>query len=113
MARLPTGERVVSAPVALQVAPRLTLRAPAQATVGRRFAVRGAMSPARTTRATLVIAAEGSDARIRVPVRVKAGRFATTVRLRRPALHRIRVAFAGDAGNAAGRSADVLVRAIG
>ncbi len=113
MARLPSGERVVSAPLALHVAPRLTLRAPAQVTAGRRFAVRGTMSPARTTRATLVIAPEGSAARIRVPVKVKGGRFATTLRLRQVALHRIRVAFAGDGRNAAASSADVLVRAIG
>jgi hypothetical protein len=104
---------VVSAPLAVQVAPRLTLRAPAQVTAGRRFAVRGAMSPARTTRATLVIAREGASARIRVPVRVKGGRFATNVRLRQAGLHRIRVAFAGDGRNAAARSADVLVRAAG
>jgi len=42
---------------------------------------------------------------------VKAGRFATRVRLRRPALHRIHVAFAGDGRNRAARSADAYVRA--
>jgi hypothetical protein len=47
----------------------------------------------------------------RVPIRLKGGRFAVPVRLRRAALHRLRVAFGGDARNGPARSADVFVRA--
>jgi hypothetical protein len=63
----------------------------------------------------LEIARTGTDALqhpvARVPVIVRAGRFSTVVRLRRPALHRLRIAFAGDARNVAARSADVYLRA--
>jgi hypothetical protein len=116
MAQLPGGARVTSATVALQVAPRLTLSAPAEVGAGRRFTVRGAMSPLRRARVTLLIAREGSDAQMhniaRAPVRLKGGRFAVALRLRRAALHRLRVAFAGDGRNGAASSADVLVRAV-
>jgi hypothetical protein len=114
VARLPAGVPVGSPTVDLQVAPRLTLRASRRVTARRSFTVRGAMSP-RRSRVTLVIARKGSDARMhpvaRITLRVKRGQFGTAVRLRRPALHRLYVAFAGDARNRAGRSADVFVRA--
>ena len=76
--------------------------------------MRGSIGP-RRPRVTLVIARRGSDARMhtvaRIAVKVKRGRFSTRVRLRRPALHRMRVTFAGDGRNRAARSDDVLVRA--
>jgi hypothetical protein len=115
MAQLPGGARVTSPALALQVVPHLTLRAPERVTARRSFTVRGTMSPGRAT-ATLAIARGGSDGRMhavaRLAVKVKGGRFAASVRLRRPALHRLRVTFAGDARNGPARSADVLVRAV-
>jgi hypothetical protein len=48
----------------------------------------------------------------RVPVKVKSGRFSTRVRLRRPALHRMQVVFAGDGRNRSARSSSVYVRAL-
>jgi hypothetical protein len=114
VARLPEGALIGSPPVELQVAPRLALRAPKRVTARSSFTVRGSIRP-RRPRVTLVIARPGSDSVMRtvarIAVKAKAGRFATTVRLRRPALHRIHVAFAGDGRNRAARSADAYVRA--
>jgi len=115
VARLPDGALIGSPRLDLQVAPRLALRTPKRVTARRSFTVRGSMSP-RRSRVTLVVARRGTDARMhtvaRIAVKVKGGRFTTPVRLRRPALHRMRVTFAGDGRNRAGRSADVLVRAV-
>ncbi|MBW3608499.1 MAG: N-acetylmuramoyl-L-alanine amidase [Actinobacteria bacterium] len=112
--RLPAGGLVASPPLDLQVAPRLALRTPKRVTARRSFTVRGSMRP-RRPRATLVIARRGSDAKMhtvaRIPVRVKRGRFSTRVRLRRPALHRMRLTFSGDGRNGAARSADQYLRA--
>jgi hypothetical protein len=114
VARLPDGALVSSPTLAVQVAPRLALRAPKRVTALRRFTVRGSVSP-RRARLVLEIARKGSDALqhpvARLPVVVRGGRFSTVVRLRRPALHRLRIAFAGDARNVAARSADVYLRA--
>ena len=65
----------------------------------------------------LEIARKGSDARMHTVARAAGhacarGRFCDPVRLRRPALHRLRVAFAGDGRNRAARSADVYLRAV-
>jgi hypothetical protein len=115
VAHLPDGALVGSPPVDLEVAPRLALRVARHVTARRGFTVGGSVSPHRSP-AVLVIERKGSDGRMhrvaRVVVRVKGGRFATRVRLRRPALHRMHVAFAGDGRNAAARSADVYVRAV-
>lgn len=114
VARLPDGALVGSPPLELQVAPRLALRVPKRVTALRSFTVRGTISP-RRPRATLVIARNGSDGAMRtvarIAVKVRGGRFTTQVRLRRAALHRMRVTFAGDGRNSAARSADVLLRA--
>jgi hypothetical protein len=115
VARLPGGQLVGSPPLAVEVAPRLRLRAPNRVRAGRRFTVSGSIAPRRTS-VVLVIARQGSDDRMRavarVPVRARRGRFRTAVRLRRPALHRLRVAFRGDRRNAPARSGDVRVRAV-
>jgi len=114
VARLPDGALLGSPPLALQVAPRLALRVPKRVAARRSFTVRGSMRP-RRSRATLVIARKGSDGRMRTVarfgVKVKGGRFTIPVRLRRPALHRIHVTFAGDGRNRAARSANAFVRA--
>ncbi|MDQ3723813.1 MAG: hypothetical protein M3376_12310, partial [Actinomycetota bacterium] len=115
VARLPEGALIGSPRLDLQVAPRLALQTPRRVTAQRSFTVRGSMSPNRP-RVTLVIARTGTDARLhtvaRIAVTVKGGRFTTRVRLRRPALHRLHVAFAGDGRNRPGRSADAYVRAV-
>ena len=107
VARLPDGSAGrLAARSDLQVAPRLTLRAPRRVTARRSFTVRGSMSP-RRARVMLVIAREGhrrADAhgRARPGEGDAADASAASVRLRRPALHRLRVAFAGDGRNRAG-----------
>ncbi len=114
VARLPDGAAVASPAVDVQVAPRLALRAPKRVTARRSFTVRGSMSP-RRSRVTLVVSRKAADGRMhpvaRSPVKVTRGRFSAPLRLRRPALHRMRVTFAGDGRNRPARSADVFVRA--
>jgi hypothetical protein len=113
--RLPGGEVAISPRVGVRVAPRIRLRSARRVGAQRPFVVSGSVRP-RRTRLVLQIAREGHDRRMhvvaRVPVRARAGRFALRVRLRRPALHRLRVISAGDARNLAGRSDDVVLRAV-
>jgi hypothetical protein len=113
--QLPDGTRVGSPRLAVQVAPRLTLRAARRVTARRRFTVRGSVRP-RRGRVVLEIARQGSGQRMRtvarVPLHVRRGRFEARVRLRRPGVHRLRVAFGGDARNRAARSGDVYLRAV-
>jgi hypothetical protein len=115
VATLPGGTLVSSPSVQVAVRPSLRVRAPRRVTARRRFTVSGSMSP-RRTKAVVEIARTGSDGRLRtvarVPVKVRRGRFSSRVRLRRPALHRIRAAFAGDARNERARSGDVYLRAV-
>jgi len=115
VATLPNGTLVSSPPVQVTVAPRLRVRAPRRVTARRQFTVSGSMRP-RRAKVVVEIARQGSDGRMRtvarVAVAVRRGRFASAVRLRRPALHRIRVAFAGDQRNATARSGDIHLRAV-
>jgi hypothetical protein len=115
VATLPDGTLVASPPVDVKVAPTLRLRAPKRATARRRFTVSGSMRP-RRGQVVLEIARAGTDRLMhtvaRVPVKVRRGRFSSPVRLRRPALHRIRVVFAGDSRNAPARSGDRVLRAV-
>jgi N-acetylmuramoyl-L-alanine amidase len=114
VARLPEGTLVSSPLVELKVAPRLWVRAPTRVTARRRFTVSGSIRP-RRAKVVLEIAREGSDGQMhtvaRRPVRARRGRFSSPVALRRPSLHRIRVAFAGDARNGRARSGDIYLRA--
>ncbi|HVF77874.1 MAG TPA: N-acetylmuramoyl-L-alanine amidase [Solirubrobacteraceae bacterium] len=118
VATLPDGALVASPAVNVEVAPTLRVRAPRRVTARRRFTVSGSMRP-RRAQVVLVIARAGADGQMhtvaRVPLKVRRGRigrFSSPVRLRRPALHRIRVVFAGDGRNAPARSADLLLRAV-
>jgi hypothetical protein len=99
----------------VKVAPLLALRAPARVTARRRFTVRGSMRP-RRAQVVLEIARQGSDGQMhtvaRLPVKVRRGRFSARVALRRPAVHRLRIVFRGDARNRAARSADAYLRAV-
>jgi len=115
VARPADGTVVVSPNLSVQVAARIRLRAAHRVTARRPFTVSGSMRP-RRARLVLAIAREGSDERMhtvaRVPVKVRAGRFRVKVRLRRPALHRLRVGSITDVRNIASRSGDVYLRAI-
>jgi len=115
VATLPDRTLVSSPRVELRVAPRLRVRVPKRVTARRRFTVSGSMRP-RRARAVIEIAREGADGRMhtvaRVPVTVRRGKFSSPVALRRAALHRIRVAFAGDGRNGRARSGDVYMRAV-
>lgn len=115
VAQLPDGTQVASPALTVRVAPRLRVRAPRRVTVRRRFTISGTIGP-RRPRVVLEIAREGSDGRMhnvaRITVKARRGRFSTRVRLLRPALTRIRVAFSGDAHNRRARSGDVYLRAV-
>jgi hypothetical protein len=115
VARLPGGGHAISPRVGVRVAPRIRLRAVRRVTARRTFTVSGSVLPARV-RLALVVAREGSDRRMhvvaRLPVKASARRFAVQIRLRRPALHRLRIVSAGDDRNVAGRSGDIVLRAV-
>ena len=115
VATLPAGTLVGSPAVAVKVAPRLRIRAPRRVTARRRFTVTGSMRP-RRARLVLEIARTGSDGQMhtvaRVPVKVRRGRWSAPVALRRAALHRLRIAFAGDSRNGRARSGDIHLRAV-
>jgi len=115
VARLPGGGRATSPQLGVAVAPRIGLRAPRRATARQPFQLRGSVRPLRAG-LMLVIARKGSDGVFhtvaRVPLRAARGTFTATVRLRRAALHRLRVESRRDARNGAGRSRDVLLRAV-
>ncbi len=113
--RLGDGAVATSPIVGVQVAPRISVIAPARVVAARTFTVTGNIRPLRGGVA-LVIARQGTDREFhtvaRVPLRSASGAFVAKVRLRRPALHRLRIESRGDARNRAGRSRDAFLRAI-
>jgi hypothetical protein len=116
VAQLPGGGLSPSPQISVRVAPRIRLRAARRVTAKRPFTVTGSVRP-RRGRVTLQIARQGSDEAMHVVARVAVspaadGRFVLHVRLRRPALHRLRVTSAPDARNVAGRSGDMVLRAV-
>jgi len=115
LAQLPGGSLVTSTPLLVKVAPRIDAQALGRVVARRALAVTGSVAPLRS-KLVLVVARRGSDGAFRtvarLPVKVVSGRFRAAVRLRRPALHRLRVVSATDSRNVAGRSADVFVRAV-
>jgi hypothetical protein len=112
---LPDGALLASPRVSVEVAPRIGLRAPRRATARRAFSISGSVRP-RATRLALQIARAGRDGQMhvvaRVALRVRGGRYSHRLSLRRPALHRLRVVSAATGANAAGRSRDVVLRAV-
>jgi hypothetical protein len=113
--RLGSGAVATSAIVGVQVAPRISVVAPTRVVATRTFTVSGNIRPLRGGLA-LVIARQGTDGEFhtvaRVPLRSASGAFVARVRLRRPAVHRLRIESHQDARNGAGRSRDVILRAI-
>ncbi len=115
VARLPAGGRATSPRISVSVAPRISVRAPRRVTARRAFTVTGSARPSRVHLA-LQVAREGRDRAMhvvaRLAVKVRAGHFTVKVRLRRPALHRLRLISTADGRNVAGRSGDVVLRAV-
>ena len=113
--RLGGGALATSPVVGVQVAPRISVIAPARVVATRTFTIRGSIRPLRGGIA-LVIARQGTDGAFhtvaRVPLRSASGAFVAKVALRRPAVHRLRIESRQDARNRAGRSRDVILRAI-
>jgi len=113
--RLADGTLAASTPIAVAVAPRIGVVAPRRVTALRTFTVTGSVRPLRGG-VTLVVARQGTDRAFhtvaRAPVRVTQGSFVVRVRLRRPALHRLRIESRQDTRNGPGRSRDVILRAI-
>ncbi|MEJ7798265.1 MAG: N-acetylmuramoyl-L-alanine amidase [Solirubrobacteraceae bacterium] len=109
------GSLVATSALLVKVAPRIGALAPKRVVAQRAFSVRGSVRPRRTALA-LMISREGSDGEFhavaRVALKTTAGRFSTTVRLRRAALHRLRVVSRSGERNLAGRSRDVYLRAV-
>ncbi len=109
------GTLATSSVVAVRVAPRISVTVPARVTATRAFTIRGNVRPLRGGLA-LVIARQGTDGEFhtvaRVPLRSASGAFVAKVSLRRPAVHRLRIESRADARNGAGRSRDVILRAI-
>ncbi len=109
-------ERIASPAVPVSVAPAVTAAAATRVRAGGRIVVPGSVSPRKG--AVFVSAARrvgrGRHARPEVYRRValRGARFRAVLRLRRPALYRVRAGFAGDRINAPSRSSDLLVRAV-
>jgi hypothetical protein len=97
------------------VAPRIKVRVAKRVRARRTFTVRGSVGP-RRARLTLELQRKGSSGTMRtiarVPVKVRSGRYAVRLRLRRAVLHRLRVVFAADARNSPASSARRYVRVL-
>jgi hypothetical protein len=115
-ASLPDGGHVSSAPAVVGVAPRIGAQTAAtRVAVRRAFTVRASIRPRRAA-LVLVVARKGSDGAFhrvaRLAMRARAGTARVLVRLRHPGLYRLLVQSLADERNVAGRSRDVLVRAV-
>lgn len=110
------GQRAAtSSPLKIAVQAVVTAKAARRVVYGRPLTITGKVRPAKG-RLVLEIARQGRDQKYHIVARVrikpKRGAFRVVTRLRRPALHRLRIRFAGDKTNAAATSADVVLRAI-
>jgi uncharacterized protein with LGFP repeats len=110
------GQRAAtSSELKIAVQALVEARAAKRVVIRRPLTVRGRVRPAKG-RLTLAIARQGRDGRYRtadtIRIRPRKGAYRLTIRVRRPALYRLRVSFAGDATNTTSRSADVIFRAI-
>lgn len=113
--RRPDGSLVTSKQLRVAVAPRIKVRVAKRVRARRTFTVRGSVGP-RRARLTLELQRKGSSGTMRtiarVPVKVRSGRYAVRLRLRRAVLHRLRVVFAADARNSPASSARRYVRVL-
>jgi hypothetical protein len=113
--RLPAGEVATSPLLAVQVVPRIGVLAPRRVVARRAFTISASIRPLRAD-LDAVLARKGSDGAFhtvgRVALKATSGAFRRTVVVRRPALYRLRVESRSDARNLAGRSRDVVLRAV-
>jgi hypothetical protein len=112
--RLPAG-LATSPLLAVGVVPRIGVLAPRRVVVRRAFTISGSIRPPRAD-LDAVLARKGSGGAFhtvgRVALKAASGAFRRAVVVRRPALYRLRIESRGDARNVAGRSRDVVLRAI-
>jgi hypothetical protein len=113
--RLPAGGVATSPLLAVQVVPRIGVLAPRRVVARRAFTISASIRPLRAD-LDAVLARKGSDGAFhtvgRVALKATSGAFRRTVVVRRPALYRLRVESRSDARNLAGRSRDVVLRAV-
>lgn len=104
-----------SAELSIAVRALVEARAAKRVVIRQPLTVSGRVRPAKG-RLTLTIARQSGDGRYRtadtIRIRPKRGAYRLTIRVRRPALYRLRVSFAGDRTNTASSSEDVVFRAI-
>ncbi|MGH2917711.1 MAG: N-acetylmuramoyl-L-alanine amidase, partial [Solirubrobacteraceae bacterium] len=109
------GGLVTSRQLRVGVVPRIRVRATRRVGARRTFKVSGSIRP-RRERITLEVQRRGSDGKMRtvgrLRVKVRSGRFAARLRLRRPGLHRLRAVFRTDARNSFGSSPQRYVRVV-
>jgi hypothetical protein len=113
--RLPTGGVATSPLLAVRVVPRIAVLAPTRVVAQRAFTISASIRPLRAD-LDAVLARKGPDGAFhtvgRVPLKAAGGAFRRTVIVRRSALYRLRIESRGDARNLAGRSPDVVRRAV-
>jgi len=113
VARRSDGSLVTSKQLRIGVAPRISVRSAKHIGARRAFTVSGSMRP-RRGRLTMEVQRKGRDGKLRtvarVRVKVRSGRYAARLRLRRVGLHVIRVVSPADARNSFGSSRVRYVR---
>jgi len=115
LAQRPDGSLATSEQLRVVVAPRIRMRVAGRVGARRLFTVSGSVRP-RRGRLTLEVRRKGSRGTLRtvlrIPVKVRSGRFAVRLRLRRAGLHRLRVMSSADARNASASSSRSYVRVV-
>ncbi|MDX6720395.1 MAG: hypothetical protein QOJ63_2649 [Solirubrobacteraceae bacterium] len=115
VARLPAGGVATSPLLAVHVVPRIGVLAPTRVVARRAFTISASVRPLRTD-LDAVLARKGPDGAFhtvgRVALKATSGAFRRAVVVRRPALYRLRIESRSDARNLAGRSRDVVLRAV-
>jgi len=114
VARRTGGSIVTSRQLRIEVAPRISVQAAKRIAAGRRFTVSGNVRP-RRARLMLELQRRSNGMMrtvARMRVKVRSGRYTVRLRLRRAALHRLRIVSKADASNSFGSSARRYVRVV-
>ena len=114
VARRSGGSIVTSRQLRIEVAPRISVQAAKRIAAGRRFTVSGNVRP-RRARLMLELQRRSNGMMrtvARMRVKVRSGRYTVRLRLRRAALHRLRIVSKADASNSFGSSARRYVRVV-
>ncbi|MFL5844918.1 MAG: N-acetylmuramoyl-L-alanine amidase [Solirubrobacteraceae bacterium] len=113
---LPDGSHgAASTPVTVSMRPTLTLTGPRRVVKNSRATISGTIQPGQAAlTASLWIQGRGGAFSYvrRVAVRAKAGRYSARLRLGRPAVYRVRVAFAGTRFALPAVAPDLFVRSV-